>query len=252
MTHKDCIVLDLLTKRYSKSKEDSLKQVSFSIYQGEKFAILGPNGAGKTTLISILCGIIPQTSGHFTFSLNGNVLSPHQVKQSIGFVPQEYAFYEELTPLQNMMYFGSLYKLRKTEIRQRTEEIFKVLGLSDIMHKKAKLFSGGMKRRMNLAIGIIHNPVILFLDEPTVGADVQSRHAMMEYLNKMNQTGTTIIYSSHHMSEAQEFCNRIAFINHGRLIAYNSISTLMSEFNAQDLTSLFIQLTGEGDLKYNE
>lgn len=252
MTNQDCIVLSSLTKRYRNAEEESLKQVGFSIRQGEKFGILGPNGAGKTTLISILSGIITQTSGQFSFFWNGKKLSSSEVKHSIGFVPQEYAFYEELTPMQNMMYFGSLYNMGKSEIRQRTEEIFSVLGLSAIIHKKAKIFSGGMKRRMNLAIGIIHQPDILFLDEPTVGADVQSKHAMMEYLNKMNLEGTTIVYSSHHMSEAQEFCNRIAFINQGRLVACNDVETLMKQHSASDLKSLFIHLTGEVNFENNQ
>lgn len=252
MTNKDCIVLNSLTKRYRKAEVESLKQVSFSILQGEKFGILGPNGAGKTTLISILCRIIPQTSGHFTFSLDEKELNSDEIKRRIGFVPQEYAFYEELTAIQNMMYFGSLYNLDKQQIRQRADEIFSVLGLSDKIHKKTRIFSGGMKRRMNLAIGIIHHPDILFLDEPTVGADVQSKHAMMEYLNKMNLGGTTIVYSSHHMSEAQEFCNRIAFINHGRLIACNDVKALMDEHSAADLKSLFIHLTGEGNFENHE
>ncbi len=246
MIKENCIVITALTKRYKKSDCDSLKQVSFPIYTGEKFGILGPNGAGKTTLISILCGILPKTSGTYFFYKDGHELSQMETKSIIGFVPQEYAFYEDLTPWQNMMYFGSLYNLTKQEISIRSEEIFSVLGLARIAHKKTRVFSGGMKRRMNMAIGIIHNPQVLFLDEPTVGADVQSKYAMMEYLNKINRNGTTIIYSSHHMSEAEEFCERVAIIHKGEVIACDNLKSMIDKYQSDDLKSMFIQLTGEG------
>lgn len=246
MNQSACITVENLSKRYPKADEDSLINVSLQIFQGEKFGILGPNGAGKTTLISILCGILPQSSGAFQFQFEGKLLGLKEIKHLIGFVPQDYAFYEELTPLQNLEYFGSLYGLKGEEIRRRSEKICSLLGLSKLMYKKTKVFSGGQKRRMNLAIGVIHQPQILFVDEPTVGADVQSKHAMIAYLNELNASGTTIIYTSHHMAEAQEFCHRIAFINKGRLIACDVVATLLQSHSAKDLTSLFIQLTGEG------
>jgi ABC-2 type transport system ATP-binding protein len=246
MAFQHCIDINLLTKRYNGADQDSLKDVSFAIYKGEKFGVLGPNGAGKTTLISILCGIIKQSGGGFAYFMDGSEQVFSDMKHHIGFVPQDYAFYEELTAWQNMYYFGSLFHIPKKEIHSRTEEIFHVLGLTKFAFKKTKIFSGGMKRRMNLAIGIIHRPAILFLDEPTVGADVQSKHAMMEYLNRLNANGTTIVYTSHHMSEAQEFVNRIAFINLGELIACDQTATLLEKHHAPDLKSLFIQLTGEG------
>ena len=244
MTKLNCLQLDRLTKRYRNAEVDSLKDVSFSIYKGEKFGILGPNGAGKTTLISILCGILPQTSGKYSFYRDNKELRPFDIKQCLGFVPQEYAFYEELTPVQNMNYFGALYNLSKQDIKTRTDEIFAVLGLCKIANKKVKIFSGGMKRRMNLAIGILHKPEMLFLDEPTVGSDVQSKHAMIEYLKKINQEGTTIVYSSHLMAEAESLCDRIAFINQGKLIVCDHISELLQKHKAPDLETLFIQLTG--------
>lgn len=242
----NCILIDTLIKRYKNAEVDSLNQISFSIHKGEKFGILGPNGAGKTTLISILCGIIKPTSGSYSYYQNGEVLSPSQIKSLIGFVPQDYAFYDELTPMQNMMYFGSFYKLSTKEIKQRSQEIFDVMGISKAADKKVKIFSGGMKRRMNLAIGIIHKPSVLFLDEPTVGADVQSKSAMLEYLNKLNAEGTTIVYTSHHMSEAESFCERIAFIDKGQLIACDYITHLINKHQSLNLKSLFIDLTGKG------
>lgn len=246
MRQQISISVDNLKKRYRKAEELSLDNVSFSVKKGEKFGVLGPNGAGKTTLISIICGIIPATSGGFHYFDEDHELSTHDVKRTIGFVPQDYAFYDELTPTQNMMYFGAFYKLPKHVIEERTSEIFAVLGLKKVADKKVSIFSGGLKRRLNLAIGILHKPKVLFLDEPTVGADVQSKHAMIEYLNKLNKEGTTVVYTSHHMQEAEMFCDRIAFIDRGKLIACDSMSKLKEDHQSEDLHSLFINLTGEG------
>ncbi|MDD3875101.1 MAG: ABC transporter ATP-binding protein [Bacteroidales bacterium] len=244
MINSICIKTENLSKRYRNSEEESLSKISFTINKGDKFGILGPNGAGKTTLISILCGIIPTSSGKYSYYENDTVLSLVDIKKRLGFVPQDYAFYEELSPIQNMMYFGSFYKLSIKEITRRSEEIFNILGISNVAHKKIKTFSGGMKRRMNLAIGIIHKPAVLFLDEPTVGADVQSKHAMLTYINFLNSEGTTVVYTSHHMSEAQEFCNRIVLINKGELVVCDELKPLLQKYNTSSLKSLFIQLTG--------
>ena len=245
MNPEVCIHINNLSKRYKKSDDDCLKQISLSINSGEKFGILGPNGAGKTTLISILCGVIPPSGGNYQYFEQSRILQPHSVKKKIGFVPQDYSFYEDLTPSQNIDYFGALYLLAKDEIKIRKEVILSALGLSKVADKKIRTFSGGLKRRMNLAIGIIHKPSILFLDEPTVGADVQSKYAMMQYLNEVNKEGTTIIYTSHHMSEAEDFCNRIALIDNGKLIACDTLSNLFNFYKTSDLKSLFINLTGE-------
>ncbi len=239
------ITIDSVSKRYKNAEEYSLKDISFSIEKGERFGVLGPNGAGKTTLISILCGILAPTSGRYEFRDNGRELHDSELKQRIGLVPQEYAFYEELTPRQNMRFFGAFYKLSQAEIDRRSDKIFSVLGLTKVARKRTKYFSGGLKRRMNLAIGIIHKPSVLFLDEPTVGADVQSKQAMIEYLLELNRQGTTMVYTSHHMSEAEEFCNRIAFIHQGELIACDYLTALIEKHKSKDLTSLFISLSGE-------
>ncbi len=245
MTYQACIQINNLTKRYRTSKEDSLKQVSLTINAGEKFGILGPNGAGKTTLISILCGIIQSTGGSVKYFEQGNKVNLKTFRKKIGFVPQEYAFYQELTPNQNLEYFGALYNLSKKEINSRTEKLLSLLGLSKVSDKKLQTFSGGMKRRINLAIGIIHKPTILFLDEPTVGVDVQSKNAIIGFLNELNKEGTTIIYTSHLMSEAEEFCNYIALLDHGKLIACDSLTNLLNLHKSSSLKSLFINLTGE-------
>jgi ABC-2 type transport system ATP-binding protein len=233
------IVVDKVDKRYKNAEDYSLRQVSLTISAGDKFGILGPNGAGKTTLISILCGIINPTSGKVTFHSNEK---KHSI---IGFVPQDFAFYNELTAEQNLEYFGVLYHLSKKEIKERIEEILTLLGLLKVARKQVKTFSGGMKRRLNLAIGILHNPSIIFLDEPTVGVDIQSKNAIICFLHKLSEEGTTIIYTSHHLSEAEELCNKIAILDYGKLIACDEINALKHTHNAGSLMDVVLKLTGE-------
>lgn len=239
------IEIENITKRYKSAQEDSLRDVNLQVREGDVFGLLGPNGAGKTTLISILCGIIPPTSGSIHYYIGGEKLSESLRKNRIGFVPQEYAFYYELTARQNLDYFGAMYNLSRKVLVPRIDALLEALGLSKSADKQVGTFSGGMKRRVNLAIGLIHKPSILFLDEPTVGVDVQSKNAIIKYLQEINRAGTTIIYTSHHMSEAEEFCNRIALIDHGRVIVQGALQDLMLENEALSLQSLFIKLTGE-------
>lgn len=245
MTEPVCIEIQNVFKKYKAAQENSLTDVSLNIKSGDIFGLLGPNGAGKTTLISILCGIIPPSAGNIHFYQENQQISEQERKSHIGFVPQEYAFYQELTPRQNLDYFGAMYNLGKNELASRRENLLEILGLSKFADKKVGTFSGGMKRRVNLAIGIIHEPSILFLDEPTVGVDVQSRNAIIRFLREINQAGTTIIYTSHHMSEAEEFCKHIALIDHGKVIAKGDLADLRMEHEVSDLQSLFIKLTGE-------
>lgn len=240
-----CIQIESLDKRYKGADKYSLKDINLTIEKGDVYGILGPNGAGKTTLISILCGILEASDGQIQYLDNKELISFKSIQPKIGFVPQEYALYQELTAKQNLEYFGALYNLSKTEIAQRTNEILEILGLSHVIDNKVETFSGGMKRRINLAIGIIHQPTILFLDEPTVGVDVQSKVAILKFLNILNEQGTTIIYTSHHLSEAQEFCNRIALIDRGQIVLEGAMNSLLVSHQAQDLKSLFIQFTGE-------
>ncbi|MEO6287421.1 MAG: ABC transporter ATP-binding protein [Dyadobacter sp.] len=240
-----CIQIQNIYKRYKSSREDSLTDVSLDIQTGDVFGLLGPNGAGKTTLISILCGIIPASSGQIHYFIDGDQVTETERKNRVGFVPQEYAFYQELTARQNLDYFGAMYNLSKSNLQQRREHLLEVLGLTKAADKKVSTYSGGMKRRINLAIGIIHEPAILFLDEPTVGVDVQSRNAIIRYLQQINQSGTTIIYTSHHMGEAEEFCKHIALIDNGKVIAAGELLKLKTENAVPSLQSLFIKLTGE-------
>ncbi|HKL71394.1 MAG TPA: ABC transporter ATP-binding protein [Marinilabiliaceae bacterium] len=242
---KVLINIEQLQKKYPSASEYSLKGVSFSVYEGEIFGVFGPNGAGKTTLISILCNILPFTHGDVRFYTNGNLLSLHEIKQQIGFIPQELAIYEDLTAFQNVEYFGALYNLTSSQIKQRSSELFHLLGLENVRNKKVKTFSGGMKRRLNLIVGVVHQPKILFLDEPTVGVDIHSRNAILSFLKDVNQKGTTIIYTSHHLDEAEQLCDRIAIIDHGEIIALDHIENLLHGHDANCLTQLLLKLTGK-------
>lgn len=239
------IQIEHVTKRYKSALEDSLSDVNLQINEGDVYGLLGPNGAGKTTLISILCGIIEPTQGNIRYHIGGKNISDEERRSRIGFVPQEYAFYQELSPRQNLAYFGAMYNLTKAQLSVRIGALLDELGLTKVADQEVSTFSGGMKRRVNLAIGLIHQPAILFLDEPTVGVDVQSRNAIIKYLEEINQAGTTIVYTSHHMSEAEEFCNRIALIDHGKVVVEGGLSALLTKNDAASLQSLFIQLTGE-------
>ncbi|MGV6829757.1 MAG: ABC transporter ATP-binding protein [Flavobacteriales bacterium] len=242
---KELIVIKKLAKKYKGSDFYSVNNLDLAIYEGEIFGLLGPNGAGKTTLISLLCGLIKPTSGFFeidglTFKTNKN-----QLKQIIGIVPQEYALYPSLTANENLSYFGSMYGLKGKTLDQKIKQSLEILGLADFSNKKTETFSGGMKRRVNLIAGILHNPKVLFLDEPTVGVDVQSKNVILQFLKKLNQNGTTIIYTSHHLNEAQDFCNRVAIIDHGKLISIGSSKQLIQQQEkANTLEDVFLALTG--------
>jgi len=224
----------------------SLDDFSLSINEGQIFGLLGPNGAGKTTLISMLCGLLKPSSGsflinNFTYVKNGN-----DIKKIIGVVPQEYALYPTLTARENLMYFGSMYGLKGDNLKEKVVESLDFLGLLKFVDKRIETFSGGMKRRINLIAGILHNPKILFLDEPTVGVDVQSKNVIIDYLKQLNKNGTTIIYTSHHLSEAQDFCTNIAILDRGKIYAKGTPKHLIASIeNARNLEDVYISFTGK-------
>ncbi|WP_179474620.1 ABC transporter ATP-binding protein [Chryseobacterium sp. H1D6B] len=235
-----------LYKKYKNSEEFSVNNISLNIDKNEIYGILGPNGAGKTTLISMLSGLIKPTSGEF--KING--LSPQKdsfkIKQIIGIVPQEYALYPTLTAKENLLFFGSLYGLKHKQLHQAIDNALEIMGLSKFSDKKVEQFSGGMKRRCNLIAGTLHNPKVLFLDEPTVGVDVQSKKVIIDFLKELNKNGTCIIYTSHHLSEAEEFCSKIAIIDKGKIHAVGTPEELVSQIaSAQNLEDVFISLTGK-------
>ncbi|WP_187350452.1 ABC transporter ATP-binding protein [Marnyiella aurantia] len=235
-----------LYKKYKNADEFSVNNISLEIAENEIYGILGPNGAGKTTLISMLCGLIKPTSGSYT--ING--LSPrnrlNSIKKITGIVPQEYALYPTLTARENLMFFGSLYGLKHADLHQKIDVMLERVGLTNFADKKVEHFSGGMKRRCNLIAGIMHQPKVLFLDEPTVGVDVQSRNVIIEFLKELNQNGTSIVYTSHHLQEAEEFCTKIAIIDNGQIYAIGSPEQLIANTpKAENLEDVFISLTGK-------
>ncbi|MBP4137333.1 ABC transporter ATP-binding protein [Flavobacterium geliluteum] len=240
------IKIESLSKKYKNADLYSLNAVSLEINEGQIFGLLGPNGAGKTTLISMLCGLVKPTSGHFTIDGLNYAQNALKIKKIIGVVPQEYALYPTLTARENLHYFGSMYGLKGSNLKDKVIETLDLLGLLKFADKRIETFSGGMKRRVNLIAGILHNPKVLFLDEPTVGVDVQSRNAIIDYLKVLNQNGTTIIYTSHHLGEAEDFCTNIAILDRGKIYAQGTPSSLIASIEeARNLEDVFISLTGK-------
>jgi ABC-2 type transport system ATP-binding protein len=245
MPGKTVITIENLSKTYKGSDNPALDHLSLGIAEKEIFGLLGPNGAGKTTTIHILCGLIRPTSGEIT--INGLKLDKSLVKirPIIGVVPQEIALYPTLTARENLQFIGGMYGLRGPFLRQRINECLDMLGLLKFAGRKIKTYSGGMKRRINLIAGILHKPQILFLDEPTVGIDVQSRTVILNYLKELNRSGSTIIYTSHYLGEAEYFCTRIAILDYGRIIAEGRPKELIADNpESMDLEDLFLRLTG--------
>jgi ABC-2 type transport system ATP-binding protein len=201
--------------------------VSFEITRGEVFGLLGPNGAGKTTTISMLTGLLNPTAGQAL--VDGQQLSQkaNGLKSKIGFVPQELALYPTLSAYDNLIFFGRIYGLIGKVLKERVEYVLAVVGLADRAKDRIDSYSGGMKRRINIAAGLLHEPEILFLDEPTVGVDPQSRNAIFEAVEALNKEGLTIIYTTHYMEEAERLCNRIAIMDHGKVIALDTPKALM-------------------------
>lgn len=230
-------------KSYGKSAVPSLAGIDFTVEKGEIVGIFGPNGAGKTTLISILCSILDPTLGSVVYYLDGEK-SPRQIRSKLGFVPQDFSFFPELTAKQNLSYFGNLYELKKEDLERKMDDLLQKVGLFHVKNQKVSTFSGGMKRRLNLIISLLHDPSVLFLDEPTVGVDVQSKIAIMSLLQELNRQGTTIIYTSHHLKEAEEFCNQIILIDHGKIIASETLTNLLLKHEVNNLEKLILKLTG--------
>lgn len=236
------IVIHDLTKKF----EDitAVDGLSLNINKGELFGLLGPNGAGKTTIINILCGLVTPTKG--SVSVGGyNVQKELQnVKELIGVCTQETAVYPFLTGRENVELFGNLHAMPKQRIKKNAEDLLEHLGLIEDANRRVGKYSGGMKRRINLIMALVHDPEIAFLDEPTVAMDPQSRRAVWDFIRELRKQGRTIILTTHYMEEAEELCDRVGIVDHGKLIALGSPRHLKDKFNAKDLEEVFIQLTG--------
>jgi ABC-2 type transport system ATP-binding protein len=239
------IKIHQLAFQYPRQEGIYFKNFNLEIGAGERFGLFGPNGAGKTTLMNLMTGLLKYDQG--SIRLLGHEIGHHpkSINSIFGFVPQDFSFYPELSARDNLAFYGAWYGLSRRQIKLRTEELLEVLGLSSVGNRVLQNFSGGMKRRVNLAIGVMHQPKVLFLDEPTVGVDVQSRHAIIHYLKKQNESGTTLIYSSHQLEEAAELCNKIALIDDGKIIAHDSLEGLLLKYGHENMEELFLALTGK-------
>jgi ABC-2 type transport system ATP-binding protein len=197
----------------------AVDNITLSITEGEIFGFLGPNGAGKSTTINMVAGLIRSNDGEINILGKNIIKNSRFAKMNIGVVPQDLAIYEDLTAYENVKFFAGLYGLRGTKLHERVEEALKFVGLSDKHKSYPKNFSGGMKRRLNIACAIAHRPKLIIMDEPTVGIDPQSRNYILSSVQKLNEMGCTIIYTSHYMEEVEEICTKIAIIDHGKVIA---------------------------------
>ena len=239
------INLKNISKNYGETI--ALQNVSLKIEKGELFGLLGPNGAGKTTMINIINTFLPFDEGEIfinDLSLRDN---KEKIKQKIGIIPQEIALYDELTAFENLKFWGEIYSISKPELKKRCEEILKMVGLYDRRNDPLKKYSGGMKRRINIAAGLLHNPEIILMDEPTVGVDPQSRNFIFEMIEQLNSIGKTIIFTTHYMEEAERLCKRIAIIDHGKIIALGTKEELFKLL--EDENSITIKFKNSIDFK---
>lgn len=210
-------VIDL-SKRYK--TKFATKNVNLFIEQGEIIGLLGPNGAGKSTTISMISTLIPPTSGDVRFKSKSVINNPQMIRSALGVVPQEIALYEELTAKENLQFFGRIYHITGKKLKTRVEEVLELIGLTERKNDLVKTFSGGMKRRLNIGVALMHKPELIIMDEPTVGIDPQSRNYILETVKKMNnEFGTTVLYTSHYMEEVEYLCDQIYIMDQGEIIA---------------------------------
>jgi ABC-2 type transport system ATP-binding protein len=222
----EIIGISHLVKRYG--EHTAVKDVSLSIEEGEIFGLLGPNGAGKTTLLSVMSTLLRPTSGAVTVAGYDTQREPDRIKRLCGFVPQEIALYPTLSAWDNLVFFGQIYGLRGRRLRERVAAVLEAVGLQDRARDVIDTFSGGMKRRVNLAAALVHEPRILFLDEPTVGVDPQSRNRIFETVERLSGEGTTVLYTTHYMEEAERLCDRVAIMDQGQILALGTPGDLVA------------------------
>jgi ABC-2 type transport system ATP-binding protein len=225
MKNNSAIKINNLHKYYDDIK--AVQGVTLEIEAGTVFSLLGPNGAGKSTTISVISGLLQPTEGEAYIMGHSIVKEPRKAKENIGVVPQEIALYEDLSARENLSFWGKMYGLRGAELKQRVDAILDMIELADRQKDKVEKFSGGMKRRLNIGVALLHKPNIVIMDEPTVGIDPQSRRKILDSVKAFNQEGMTVLYTTHYMEEAQELSDKIAIIDHGKVIAHGTHEELV-------------------------
>lgn len=223
----------------------AVDDVSFEIAEGEAYGLLGPNGAGKTTTLSMICGLLEKHSGEILVAGVPMDSRPLETKKAIGYVPQEIALYPDLSGYENLKFWGRMYGLKGTALKSRIEEVLEVVGLTDRAKDRVSAYSGGMKRRINIAAGLLHQPDLLILDEPTVGVDPQSRNAILDNVASLNKEGMAVLYTSHYMEEVEKLCQRVGIIDSGKLIAEGTRRELVESLGQKD--RVIIEATGALD-----
>lgn len=229
---------------------EALKGISFNIQQGEFYGLLGPNGAGKTTTISIMSTLLKPSSGDVSIAGYDLKKNPSECKKTIGVVPQEIALYNEFSAYDNLIFWGGLYHVSKHELRARIDETLYLFGLADRKNDKVKTYSGGMKRRINIASALLHRPRVLFMDEPTIGIDPQSRNLIFEVVEKLHKEGMTIVYTTHYMEEAERLCDRIGIIDNGEIITQGTLDELRKSSTMKE--TIVITFTNLSDERYTK
>ncbi|HTF21125.1 MAG TPA: ABC transporter ATP-binding protein [Chryseolinea sp.] len=240
------VQLEHLTKTYVKTGKPAVSDLSLSIPEGAVFGLLGPNGAGKSTTVMILCGLTRPDQGKVTvMGLDVNARA-NEVRRQIGVAPQEIALFPTLTARENLNYFGRMYGLSSQHLKARIDQYLTTFGLTEKAGKQVHTFSGGMKRRLNLIAALLHDPRLVILDEPTAGVDVQSRNMILAFLEQLKKSGTSIIYSSHVLEEAERICTHIAVVDEGQLVASGTREAVMQLHpECSNLENLFLKLTGK-------
>ncbi len=241
-TQGNVLAVEGLTKRFDDLL--AVDDVGFSIGRGETYGLLGPNGAGKTTTISIVAGLLESDAGEVHIDDEEMTTTSVATKALIGLVPQELAIYPDLTAKENLEFFGRLYGIQGKELASRVGDVLDVIGLTDREGDRAKEYSGGMQRRLNIGVGLLHRPTLLVLDEPTVGVDPQSRNAILESVDRLSTEGMAVLYTTHYMEEAERLCDRVGIIDEGRIQAEGTRRELISLVGEDDR----VRLTAAGDL----
>ncbi len=231
-----------LSKTFKNIK--AVDEIDLYLNRGESVGLLGPNGAGKSTTISMISSLMKPTSGDVLLNGKSTIKDPSEIRKVLGVVPQEIALYEELSAYENLKFFGEVYSVDKKRLEERIQYTLEMVGLKERQKGLIKTFSGGMKRRVNIAAALLHEPEILILDEPTVGIDPQSRNHILETVKRLNEEqGTTVLYTSHYMEEVEQLCDRVYIVDHGKLVASGTINELLSILSSEDTIQIQLSQT---------